>query len=96
MIDRDYLKAIEQAKANYQDLLERGNDAIGDDWEDVKKELFTAEEIAESELKAMIISELIGVRRNIKQSQLEKSLDAVGAIQKLLLPLGKKLAVVSA
>ena len=35
------------------------NSAIGDSWEDVKKELFTPEEIVEIETSAALMSELI-------------------------------------
>lgn len=59
----NYQKAIEQAKANFADLMERGEDAIGDDWESIRKELFTAEEIAESDLRVSAIRELIGDRK---------------------------------
>lgn len=73
-MDREYEKALEQAKANYQDLLERGDAAIGDDWDEVQKEIFTPEEIAESNLRVAIISELIKARqeRGISQYKLEE------------------------
>ena len=50
------------------------NSAIGDDWEDVRKELFTPEEIRESDLRVAIIGELIKARqeRGISQKQLEE------------------------
>ena len=50
------------------------NSAIGDDWEDVRKELFTPEEIRESDLRVAIIGELIKARRErgISQKQLEE------------------------
>lgn len=38
------------------------NSAIGDSWEDVKKELFTPEEIVEIETSAALMSELIEAR----------------------------------
>lgn len=37
--------------------------AIGSNWEDVRKELFTQEEIAESDLRVAIIGELIKARQ---------------------------------
>lgn len=109
----EYSEAVEQAKKNLEDIRERGEDALGEDWEEFKKEIFTPAEIAEMNLKAMIISELITARRErgISQTQLgelsglKKSAIAklengnsnptVETIQKLLFPLGKKLAVVS-
>ena len=50
------------------------NRAIGRDWEDIEREIFTPEEIAEAELKASIISELIKARneRKLSQRDLEK------------------------
>ena len=48
--------------------------AIGDNWEDVRKELFTPEEIAESDLRVSIIGELIKARqeKGISQKKLEE------------------------
>lgn len=110
----EYLKAIEQAEENLADIKERGNDAISDeDWDEVRKEIFSAEEIAESDLRVAIICELIKARRErgISQYQLEElsgvkqsaiarlergSINpTIETLQKLLAPLGKKLAVVS-
>lgn len=46
----------------------------GTDWEDFEKEIFTPEEIAESNLRVAIIGELIKARqeRGITQKQLEE------------------------
>ena len=90
-------KAIEQAKANFADLMERGEDAIGDDWEEVRKEIFTAEEIAESDSRVSLISELIKARREqeITQKQFEEFVGIVETIQSLLASSGKRLTVVS-
>lgn len=50
------------------------NSAIGESWEDVEKELFTPEEIAESRLRVALIGELIKARKEkgITQEQLEE------------------------
>ena len=50
------------------------NPAIGRSWEDVRKELYTPEEIAESDLRVAIIGELIKARKEqgISQKQLEE------------------------
>lgn len=50
------------------------NSAIGSSWEDVRKELFTPEEIAESNLRVSIIGELIKARqeKGISQKKLEE------------------------
>ena len=52
----------------------RKNSAIGDSWEDVQKELYTPEEIAESDLRVAIIGELIKARqeKGISQKKLEE------------------------
>lgn len=50
------------------------NSAIGSSWDDVRKELFTPEEIAESDLRVAIMSELIKARQEqgISQRKLEE------------------------
>ena len=50
------------------------NSAIGESWEDVKKELFTPEEIVEIETSAALMSELIEARhkKGISQKRLEE------------------------
>lgn len=50
------------------------NSAVGDSWEDVRKELFTPEEIAESDLRVSIIGELVKARqeKGISQKKLEE------------------------
>lgn len=50
------------------------HNAIGSNWEDVRKELFTQEEIAESDLRVAIIGELIKARqeKGISQKKLEE------------------------
>ncbi len=50
------------------------NSPIGDDWEDVRQELFTKEEIAESDLRVALIGELIAARQEqgISQKKLEE------------------------
>ena len=71
--DMEYMQAIEQAKANLADARERGEDAIGGDWEELRAELFTPEEIAASDARIAIMSELIKARneKNISQRELE-------------------------
>lgn len=50
------------------------NQAIGERWQDVRSELFTPEEIEQSNLRVAIISELIEARnkKGITQKQLEE------------------------
>ena len=109
---KGYEKAIAEAKANLADVELRGEAAIGSNWQDVRKELFTAEELAQSDLKVSVIGEMIRARleKGISQSELEemsgikqKQIEGfergsltprIDTLQKLLLPLGKKLAIV--
>ena len=89
------------------------NSAISDfTWRDVQKELYTEEEIAESDLRVALISELIKARneQGVSQKKLEeisgvkqpviarietgKSIPQVSTLIKLLVPLGKTLAIV--
>lgn len=73
-MSREYEQAIAQAKANLADAGERGSDAIGENWDDVQRELFTPEEIAASDLKVALIGELIKARqeKGISQKRLEE------------------------
>ena len=82
-------------------------------WDDVEKEMFTPEEIAESDLRVALIGELIKARqeKGISQKQLEElsgvkqpviarmekgyTSPQLDTILKLLLPLGKTLAIVT-
>lgn len=81
-------------------------------WDGVEKEMFTPEEIAESDLRVALIGELIKARqeKGISQKQLEElsgvkqpviarmekgyTSPQLDTILKLLLPLGKTLAIV--
>lgn len=50
------------------------NSAIGSSWKDVRAELFTTEEILESDMRVAIMRELIGARneKGISQKKLEE------------------------
>ncbi|MEI6580169.1 MAG: helix-turn-helix transcriptional regulator [Eubacteriales bacterium] len=50
------------------------NRAIGSNWDNVRKEIFTPEEIAESNLRVALVGELIKARkeRGISQKKLEE------------------------
>lgn len=52
----------------------KNNPAIGSNWDDVRAELFTPEEIAESDLRVALIGELLKARREkgISQKKLEE------------------------
>ncbi|MCM1543381.1 MAG: helix-turn-helix domain-containing protein [Blautia sp.] len=73
-VDREYARAIAQAKENYADLKERGTDAIGGNVLEFMESILTPEEIAESKLRVAIIGELIKARqeKGISQKKLEE------------------------
>ena len=50
------------------------NSAIGSNWKDVRSELFTKQEIIESDMRVVIMSELIDARQEqgIRQKKLEE------------------------
>lgn len=52
----------------------KNNNALGTEWQDFKKEIFTPEELRESELKVAILGELIEAReqKQISQKRLEE------------------------
>lgn len=52
----------------------KNNSAIGKNWQEARKELFSTEEIAESNLRVALITELIQARQEqgLTQKQLEE------------------------
>ena len=59
---------------NNADKTIKGNPAIGRSWEEVRTELFTPEEIAESNFRVALIGELIKARheKGLSQKKLEE------------------------
>jgi Predicted transcriptional regulator with C-terminal CBS domains len=72
--DKEYMQAVAQARENYDDLKERGANAVGADALEFMESILTPEEIAESELRVAIIGELIKARqeKGISQKKLEE------------------------
>jgi ribosome-binding protein aMBF1 (putative translation factor) len=70
----EYNQATEQAKANLSEVKQRGNDALGESWEDIRKELLTPEERTASNLRVAIMEEFIKARneQGISQRELEQ------------------------
>lgn len=62
-IDKEYSQAVTQAKENLADLDWRGADAVGGNVLEFMENIFTPDEIAESELRVSIIGELIKARQ---------------------------------
>lgn len=59
--------------------MKKNNSALGRDWEDVEKELFTPEEIEESNLRVALMAEIIRARR--EQGVTQKQLEAMSGIK---------------
>ena len=72
--DKEFEKAVEQAKRNLADLRERGAEAMGEDVLEFMHSVLTPEEIAESDLRVALMSELINARleKGISQKKLEE------------------------
>ena len=111
-MDNEYKAAIAHAQACYDDAKKRGAITGKDEWDELEKEIFTPEEIAESDLRVALIGELIKARKEkgISQKELEElsgvrqpviariergtSIPQINTLLKVLVPLGKKLAIV--
>ena len=84
------------------DSLILNNPAIGGTWDELERELFTPEEIAESDLRVALIGEFIKARDELSGvsqpviARMEKGTTSpqLSTIMKLLFPLGKTLAIV--
>jgi predicted XRE-type DNA-binding protein len=72
--NKENTEAIEQAKTNLEDLRERGEEAIGGSWEDLRLELLTPEERAASSLRVAMMLEISKARkeRGLSQRKLEE------------------------
>ena len=72
--DKEFEKAVAQAKANLADLRERGAEAMGEDVLEFMHSVLTPEEIAESDLRVALMSELINAKleKGISQKKLEE------------------------
>lgn len=59
--DKEYEMELEKARTEYRDLLERGDEAIGDEdeYDELEREFFTPEEIKESEFKARFLDMIL-------------------------------------
>jgi len=59
----EHTKAITQAKANLEDVAERGAEALVP-WSEIRDKYFTPEEIVASELRAELMHELVTARHD--------------------------------
>jgi ribosome-binding protein aMBF1 (putative translation factor) len=69
-----YKTAVEQANANLEDARGRGADAMGESLDELRREIFTPEDIAASDLRVAVMVELVNARkeRGISQKKLEE------------------------
>ena len=70
-----YEEALQEARTALEDIRERGEEAVSkEEWDDVERELFTPQEIAESNLRVALMGELIRARheQGISQKRLEE------------------------
>ena len=65
----DYTQAIKQAEINVADARARGDDALGETWDELRKELFSPEENAASDLRAEMMLQIAHARRERGISQ---------------------------
>jgi len=72
-MNEEYKEALEQAKTNLADVRARGSEALVK-WSDIEQELFTPEEIAASNLRVELMTELTNARyeRGFSQRKLEE------------------------
>ena len=71
-MDKQYKEALAHAHACLEDAKERGTLTGKDEWQALRKELCTPEEIAASDLRVALIGEIIKARteRGISQRKL--------------------------
>jgi ribosome-binding protein aMBF1 (putative translation factor) len=72
-MNKQYETEIAQAKENLADFKERGADAIGGTWEEIRGQILTPEERAASNLRVAMMIELVNARaeKGISQKKLE-------------------------
>lgn len=73
-MSKEYNTAVEQAKINMADVINRGSNAIGEDALEFMDTLLAPEEIAERDLRVALIGEFIKARQEqgISQKKLEE------------------------
>ena len=73
-MSKQYEQELVKANDILAEINERGEDAIGGTWDELRRELFTPEEIAASDLRVAMMMELVNARRErgISQKKLEE------------------------
>jgi len=70
----DYMQALQIAEDNLTDAKERGDDALGVTWAELRQEIFSQEQISASNLRVAMMLELASARqeRGLSQKKLEE------------------------
>lgn len=108
-MDREYAEALALAKERLADARKRGDEAIGGDWDELEKELFSPEEIAASDARVAIMGEAVHAREakivseqrledfnaGVESQQFADVLDVLAAMGKTLVvaPIGARQAI---
>ena len=79
MMNKQYRKEIEMVKNILADASKRGEDAIGGTWDELRREIFTQDEIAASDLRVSMMIELTKARRDLGISQ--KKLEELSGVK---------------
>lgn len=61
-MDRGYKVAVTLAKERLADARRRGDAAVGGDWDELEKELFSQEEISASDARVAVMNEAVHAR----------------------------------
>ena len=69
-----YAEELKKAQDALADIKEREDAAIGETWSEVRKEVFSTEEISRSDLRVALVGEIITARKEkgISQKELEE------------------------
>lgn len=70
-MDKEYAKALQQSKDNLAELKERGE---VDEWTELRQEIFSPQEILESDLRAKKIVNAL-TKSHVRKKQIFKSLN---------------------
>ncbi len=100
-MDSEYEAAVAVARERLADLKERGVEALGDEWADVRRELFTPEENAASDARVALMGEILKAReeKTLSHEALDELSDGIESerfthVLAILAAMGKTLAVV--
>jgi len=76
--NKEYNQAIEHAETILKDAKERGNEALCGTWAELRKEIYTPEEIAASDLRVSMMLELVNARQ---ERGIQKKLEELSGVK---------------